>query len=88
MQLTFHIPSVITGAVIATLYMGTAWYVTDKNTRNDGLQSMIKAIQSEDSRLVTITFADGSQLLRVPQGGIGPQPVQPKKPQKAKEVLP
>jgi hypothetical protein len=56
------------------LWMGTAWYIVDKNMKDSGTQSVIKAMQSDDSRLVTVTFADGSQILRVPPQGLGKLP--------------
>jgi hypothetical protein len=88
MQLTLHIPSTIAGAVIASLWVGTSWYIVDRNQQDKGTMSVVKAMQSDDSRLVTVTFADGSQILRVPPQGLGQQTVPLKKAQKAKELAP
>lgn len=74
MNITFHPASAATGALIASLWVGTAWYIIDQNRKDTGTNSIIKAMQSDDSRLVTVTFADGSQILRVPPAGLGPVP--------------
>jgi hypothetical protein len=71
MQITFHPGSFYAGAALMGIWLGTAWYIVDKNARDSGTQSVIKAMQSDDSRLVTVTFADGSQILRVPPQGLG-----------------
>jgi hypothetical protein len=88
LKVYLHIPSTIAGAVLASLWMGTSWYIVDRNQQDKGTMSVIKAMQSDDSRLVTVTFADGSQLLRVPPQGLGPATVPLKKPQRAKETIP
>ena len=80
MLITLHPPSAAAGFIVCALWMGTAWYIVDRNQKDSGTFSVIKAMQSDDSRLVTVTFADGSQILRVPPQGLGPAAVPLKKP--------
>jgi len=72
MNITFHPGSALAGALVMGVWLGTAWYIVDRNQKDSGTLSVIKAMQSDDSRLVTVTFSDGSQILRVPPAGLGP----------------
>jgi hypothetical protein len=71
MNIQIHPRSVLGGAIVMAVWMGTAWFFVHKNNQDDGTRSIIKAMQSDESRLVTVTFADGSQILRVPPQGLG-----------------
>ncbi|MHB0978430.1 MAG: hypothetical protein ACYC1K_03475 [Minisyncoccota bacterium] len=79
MYLNFHPQSAAIGAAVMAVWMGSCWYSLSQYKNDQSTDNLIKAIESENSRLVTVTFADGSQILRVPGKTLPDPPVLTKK---------